>query len=278
MRNHRRHSICLLLFALVLPSTVRADLFSIQSQSSEIARIDPSTGAILDIFSMPVQAAGAPDALAYSGTTLYYTSFFLSEILLIDPTTGSSLGSIDSPGGIDALAFGTSSFGATLYASSPLNQVYLLDPTTGAVRGSFTPGTDITGGLAFNGATGTLFASESSGIRPPTIHELDAMTGALLNTFTLGLRNSFGLAFDGDRLFANNVLQQPSLVEFDPRTGAILNEFPFDGFPSGLAGAPLSAAPASEPTTLSLVLIGGWLLRRRRAVNAVRSSPASRAG
>ena len=67
-------------FLTLVATEASADIFVVNGESSSISRIDPDTGEVLNTIPTPVPTSPPADALAFSGTSLFYTKFYISEI------------------------------------------------------------------------------------------------------------------------------------------------------------------------------------------------------
>lgn len=247
-----------------------ADLFVVNSNGADtISRLDSNDGTILNTFPTPTFTPGFPaDGLAFSGDALFYTHFFAGSIFELDAETGAVLNSFGSPGSIDALAYGSTGLGPTLFGLAPdLDTIFLMDPLTGTVLSSLATPVQFVGGMDFNDVTGTLFVTDSSALAAPRAYELDPLTGMVLDSIPLNF-TSFGLGFDDGRLFVSQISgpYAGSILELDVASGSILHTFaaPTE-FPTGLAGGSL-AAPVGEPVSIALFALSlgiASLVRRR---------------
>src|SRR5262245_12290060 len=163
-------------------------LFSVSYANNRINEINPKTGALINSYAPPAVAqGGGGEGLALSATTLYYSTIDNSNIFALNPANGAVITSFPHPAtatvGIDALAFGPSSFGATLFALDYTNNVlFLLNPANGATFTSYTTAYDAIGGMDFNSVTGQLYISDVAGV----IRAVNPNTGAVINSFTTG--------------------------------------------------------------------------------------------
>ena len=230
-----------------LASTSHANLYSVTTGGINV--INPNTGALLNSFAAPVtpQTAGG-SGLAFSGTTLYYSTITSPSIYVINPASGAVSTSFLAPlTGIDALGYGTSSFGNTLFALDYTgNRLYWLNPIGGVAFKSVTLSFDAVGGIDFNTARGTLYVSDGTGV----IRELNPDDASILNSFTTGTFQT-GLGFVGGRMFTSS--QNGTLIEErNPLTGLVVGSFLS---PGGSAGA-LAGTPVPEPSAFSLLAFG----------------------
>jgi hypothetical protein len=159
------------------------------------------------------------------------------------------LGSFVRPataGGIDALGYGSTGFGQTLFALDyTANRLYLLNPLSGAQFTSFLLGFDAIGGIDFNHVTQRVFVSDTNG----TIRQLDPNTAAVLSTMTI-TPFQYGIGIVGNRLYTTN---STSIYERNSTTGAIINTFPVT---YQLVGALAGGPPVPEPQTVVMLVIG----------------------
>jgi outer membrane protein assembly factor BamB len=246
--------------ALLAPwrSCAAASLFGTVAGQKLIREFDADSGTLLNSFPFPpgigFNSVGG-DGLAYGGGDLFFASIDLTQkVHRLDPTTGAVRGTIVPPVGIfDALGYGQTTFGPTLFVNSVgFGRIYLLDPLTGAQRMFISPTISPNGGMDFSPTRGTLFVSGSNG----RVYEIEPTTGAVISSFATDGR-PYGIAFVGSRMFVSE--STPTRVtERDPATGAILHVVTTAGI-GGLAGREVP-----EPTTGLLILAGLATLRRRR--------------
>lgn len=253
---------------------VRAELlFALTHDNATISAHDADTGAILWDFPTPTTPqSGGGNGLAYSGSQLFMATIQEPIIYVIDPTTGDLIDQFNlanpqpttvlAP--IDALGYGHTSFGPTLFALNyTANNIHLLSPENGAVFDSYQlSGFDPVGGIDFNHVTSKLYVTDGAG----NVSIVDPETGALEETLAIGGGFRTGLGLVGDRLFLSN--QSTNLIEeFDPSSGlTAINSFVTASGPaSALAGGP----PVPEPATIALAACvaaaaTGCRLARRR--------------
>jgi hypothetical protein len=252
--------LCLALLALLAPwrSCAAVSLFWTVTGQTLIREFDADTGAVLNSFPFPpgigLNSVGG-DGLAMGGGDLFFASIDLNQkVLRLDPATGAVRGTIVPPIGIfDALGYGQTSFGPTLFVNSVVaGRIYLLDPLTGEHKTSYAPTFSPNGGMDFSPTRGTLFVSANDG----RVYEVESTTGAIISSFATDGR-AFGIAFVGSRMFLSE--SSPTRVtERDPSTGAILHIVTTTGI-GGLAGREVP-----EPASGQLILGGLALLCRRR--------------
>jgi outer membrane protein assembly factor BamB len=244
-----RASTVVIFLSSVTPSFAAA-LFAV-THDSRITEYDADTGAILNSFPtpFPLQSNGG-EGLAYSGSTLFYTTTVQPMVAAVDPATGAVLRTLNLAGvqynfGIDALGYGPSNFGNTLFALEFLaDRVRLINPLTGDEFANYFVNFDAVGGIDYDHATGTLYVSDATG----GIHILNPNTGAQLGSFaTPGFEYGVGLV--GNRLFTS---MDSTIVERDPLTGVVLHTFPTQ---HGLASA-LAGGPVPEPSSSSMSVLG----------------------
>ena len=246
--------------ALLLSGVAHAATTSLYAISgNSILELNPNTGATLGSFVPPVPPQGSGGSgLAFSGTELFYASIDNPSIYRLNSTNGTVLGSFARPAaatsGIDALGYGTTNFGQTLFALDyTANRLYLLNPLTGAQYANILLGFDAVGGIDFNHVTQTLFVSDTNG----NIRQLNPNTAAVLSTLPV-TPFQYGIGIVGNRLFTANITK---IYERNLTTGAILNTFPANySTIGGLAGGP----PVPEPQSFVLLLAGTTAFLGRR--------------
>ena len=226
---------------------------------SSIRELNPDTGATLGSFAAPVlPQSGGGSGLAFSGSELFYSSIDNPTIFRLNPTNGAVLGSFARPAaatGIDALGYGPTNFGQTLFALDyTSNALYLLNPLTGAQYTNFALSFDAIGGIDFNHVTQRIFVSDTNG----TIRQLNPNTAAVLSTITIN-PFQYGLGIIGNRLFTTN---GNSIYERDPNTGAVIATFPNPG--TGLIGGLAGGPAVPEPESVMLAAIGAVIFSCRR--------------
>ena len=220
-------------------------IFSVDGIDDTISTIDPDTGAVLRVIDTPVPAHNSGGSgLAYSGQSLYYANIDNRTIYEIDSITGDVTNTFIGPNGqIDALGFGTTSFGETLFSLQfgfGNARIHLVDPDTGALFSTVNTGLTLIGGMDYNPISGTLFVGEF-GIND-VLYELNPETGAVVNQFDAP-SGATGIGFDGPRLFVSD-READAIFELNPTNGDIINSFPSpDDSPGALAGGDLAVIP-----------------------------------
>ena len=163
------------------------------------------------------------------------------------------LGTFAHPQGgtIDALGFGATSYGATLFTlNHNTNRVSLLNPTTGALLATYVVTRDLIGGMDFHAGRNSLFVSGAGN----TVYELNPTSGAVLGSFHIGDSNAsfqVGVGIVEGRLFTAPQ-DIATISERDLATGAIINSF---ASPGGSVSA-LAGAYVPEPSSCMLATIG----------------------
>jgi len=165
--------------------------------------------------------------LTWDGSYLWTSSALADIIYKVDPSTGSIISSIASPG---TDPHGLTWDGIYLWnVDSSSKTIFQLDPTDGSIIASFqNPAiaaiSDNPHGLAFDGSNLWLAGSSIN-----TIFKLNPLNGDIIQSFDLGYSEggAWGLAWDGVNLWNSH----PRGVEFgvgflhsiDPATGNILS-------------------------------------------------------
>jgi hypothetical protein len=255
-----------------------ASLFSVTPGNGRINEINPDTGELLNSFPTPLKHQSYGSGLAFTGTELFFAQFDLPNIWRLDARTGAVLGTFVAPtvgpfraeSGIDALAYGHTSFGPTLFALEyAARKMHLWNPTSGTPFLSYLlpmvnqpPAGFPGGGLDFNSVDGTLILSYHSQ-DTSLLRKIDPQTGQLVSTFNPPQnrrRVVFGIGMVGGRLFTSND-NSASIDERDAVTGSVIRSFPSPGGPA----AALAGGPVPEPITARLAALGGSLVLFRPA-------------
>jgi DNA-binding beta-propeller fold protein YncE len=182
-----------------------------------------------------------------------------------DATTGAAINAnfITGEGGLGGslLLSGNDLFASTGNPSFILTIAEFNATTGAAINASFITG--VHGGeLALSG--NNLFVVNGN-----TVGEYDATTGAVINAnFITGLpQGGNALALSGNNLFVANEVAG-TVGEYDATTGAVINA----NFITGLIDpVDLVAAPVPEPSTWSMITVGGvallgMMLRKKRGI------------
>ena len=241
---------------------------------NRIKEFDADSGTVLNAFAPPVDIqVGGGNALAYSGTSLYYTTINSNDIYRLNPSSGQveQTFPVPAPVGtrVDALGCGYSNFGSTLFALDyEQNRIVLLNPLTGMEMSSYIVPFDAVGGLDYSPVRDSIYVSAGQANR---IYEINPNTGAILNSFSVEVTPMLtGIGLIGERLFTAQRNNSPTnfIIERDPVTGAALNSFVSDGgFASALAGDPNVPEP---PSLLHFgVAVVGSIFGRRRYGRAI---------
>jgi hypothetical protein len=238
-----------------------AVIYSVTFGNNRINKQDADTGASLQApFAPPAVAQnGGGNGLAASATELFYSTIDNQTIYRLNPATGAVLGSFLGPVlGIDALAYGPSNFGLTLFAQDyTANRMYLLNPTTGAQFTSYLMSFDAVGGIDFDPTTNLLWVTSSDA----NIRTLNPNTGAVVNTINIA-QEPFGVGIVDGRLFTGS---GTTISERNKTTGAVTNSFSS----VGASGIGALAGITPEPGTVGMiaVLAAPAALSRRRKKN-----------
>jgi outer membrane protein assembly factor BamB len=250
-------AVCLLSPRVAEAAGAADSLYAITA--NRISELDPNTGALLNSFLPPVPPqTGGGSGLAFSGSALYYASIDAATIYTLNPATGAVVNSFAAPAGlgIDALGYGPSSFGPTLFALQYTpNRLHLLNPTNGTAYTSLLLGFDAIGGVDFNHVTSQLLVGDQAGV----VRRLNPNTGAVLGSFPAG-QFQYGIGVVGSRVFTANI---STIFERNPSSGAVLNQFVN---PAVTPIGALAGGPIPEPGSLLLFIAGfALLLALRRA-------------
>ncbi|NNE68926.1 MAG: tandem-95 repeat protein [Rhodothermales bacterium] len=240
-----------------------APLFSVDSDTDLIYELDPYTGAVVRSFPTPVPShvpgGGAPDGLAYDGTTLYYTSGNASEtgmgysgltnrtIFYIDPNTGfvfdtMALPAAASPGDMNQAIDALASDGTFLYANRPADGIiYKINPASKIWSAIPLSGVQKVGGMGYNVHDGYLYISDST---TDTVHRIDPGTGASLGTWNYTPDGGIlGIDFVFNKMFVSLHGSPTEILEVSPLSGAVINRIPAPGMrTAALAGPPGSSS------------------------------------
>ncbi|MGH0036441.1 MAG: PQQ-binding-like beta-propeller repeat protein [Myxococcota bacterium] len=207
-----------------LLATPGGDLLAASNDLNRVYRLDPVSGAVIDIPIFGSSLAGAT-AVAYGPDGhLYVADESHGRLFRFDGATGARLWSTDwAPVVPRGLAFGSDGF---LYVSSRTDDAVLkIDPATGASLGPFASGSglDDPEALVF-GPGGDLYVASSGSDQ---ILRFDGTTGAFVSVFASDpdLPSPSGLVFGPDgHLYASN-LANAKILRFDGTTGASMGVF-----------------------------------------------------
>jgi len=233
------------------------------SNSSEdnVLRYDGVTGDFIDAF-VPRASGGlnGPQGLAFGpGGDLYVAGYNNNDgVRRYDGISGAFIGVFTKPTGslgtpID-LAFGPDGH---LYVHNQLDRNILqFHGGTGELIQAIVPNTYDTGPIAF-GPDDNLYMSARGG---DCVVRYDGRTGARIDTFipsgSGGLDQPFHLTFEGDYLYVVGC-QANGVFQYDASSGAFVRKFAGMNYAVGILFIP-------EPTTLSLLALGGLAVIRRR--------------
>ena len=175
-------------------------LYSIDSKSASINRVNLDTGELIGSFTPPIFCKPEGSCgLAYTGRSLFMSDSTDPERVIyeLSPVDGTIWNSFPSPSPkIDGLAYAD----GTLYALDFVgDHIFALDPLDGTVIATLEPGVDIVGGMAASG--GVLYASR---IRPSAIFSVDAETGDVLAEWASPVPLPTGLSAVEDRLYVGD--------------------------------------------------------------------------
>lgn len=232
--------------------------------------IDTGTGAAGLVNSFPSEFTQVT-AMAYDPISgnLYGISRITDSLIIIDPADASI--SVVGDLGIDAVAGGLAydvNSQTMYYAHIPSTldetSLYSINTSTGAATLIGLAGDPLTlNGLTFDPNSNTLYGSSGA---TGQLYTLNTSTGEATAVGALGIPDfgDHGLAYDAvnDILYISDAVNNPSLWTVNTSTGAASEV--------GTLGQPISALayenpiPVPEPVSLTLILLGGAVLLRRR--------------
>ncbi len=169
---------------------------------SQLFELNPVDGSVIKKITVPISAAGSAGT-AFDGTYLYFLHSSLDSVFKVDPDTGIVADTY-------VLNAGTTSFEGLAYMNGKL---YILDPflTSQILEYDLTTrqitkrmfvgaanGLDLSGGLAADPSSNTLYVSSTFG---DDIYIISASSGLRLGQFDSGHSFQEGLAVVGDELF-----------------------------------------------------------------------------
>jgi hypothetical protein len=111
-------------------------LWACAEQAAEIYRLDPNTGAVLNVIPAPAFGTPSPNSsdLAWDGQNLWHVDYGPAGIYKLDPSNGSVLATLPSPGPAPS---GISYFAGVLVVSDYMaDTIYVIDPANGNVLSS----------------------------------------------------------------------------------------------------------------------------------------------
>lgn len=167
--------------------------------ASEILRVDPVTGSVLDRIPAPVSGGGT--GLAWDGSSLWYTHDTGGgsplRIYKLSPSDGTVLSSFDAPyqGDSTGLAWdGThlwnTGFGGALYRLLP----------DGTQVSSIPAPNSIAEGLDYDLARGVLLHIDYNGV----FYEIDPASGNILFSVDAPGTRAYGVTFDGNNIWVSS--------------------------------------------------------------------------
>ena len=244
--------------------------------SSEVLRYDGTTGAFIDVFAS-AGGLSSPNGLRFGPDgNLYVSSEVSDNVLRYNGATGAFIDVFATGDGLDGprgLTFGPD--GNLYVAGRNDDDVRRYNGATGAFIDLFATGAgmDAPMGLTF-GADGNLYVSSTAS---DNVLRFNGATGAFIDEFVgpgaggpETVNGPQGLTFGPDgNLYVASALgggffppETKDVVRFDGTTGAFIDQFVPTA--SGGLAFPTFMLFVPEPTTLSLLALGGLLVIRRR--------------
>ncbi len=238
------------LAAILIPASVRAQLYVGDQGNNSVGTYDATTGAAVN--ANFITGLSSPQGLLLSGNSLFVTNFFgngsVGNVGTYNATTGTANNAslVTGLDGTDSVAL----FGNNLFVSNIGGTIGEYNATTGAaINANFITGIGNPQGIALFGSN--LLIADSNSNR---VLEYDALTGILINgNFITGLNGPSMLAVMGNSLFVSNfgTGTDGTVGKYKATTGAAINAA---FIPSGL-NAPDGLAVAGNK--LYVVNFGG---------------------
>ncbi|MFG0304674.1 MAG: hypothetical protein ACF8Q5_00520 [Phycisphaerales bacterium JB040] len=260
----RTHVLTLSLCAApALASRAPAGLYSIDNETSTLARIDPATGAATTVGAVDAFVGGLTydprsGMLLATRRNLTDTDWFDDDLVAIDPPTGATtvIGSLGIKS-VSSLAYDPTT--ATLYGHSDVEDSLLtIDTESGEVQIIGPTGHDGMPAMVFDPDSRRLFGATT--LAGAALHEIDTRTGAATELFPFeGFSRVFGMAVDPrtETLYAVYARGGFLLsIDVEARTTSVVAPFDNDTWFTSLAYVPTPGAAV----TLGL----GTLLASRR--------------
>lgn len=222
-----------------------------------IERFNPTTGQSLGILT-GVNYTIAPNKMAFGDDGNLYFSSGLSDVLKVDPLTGSILGSYDAPNNPIGIALK----GDMLFVGSVSGGIQTFNTTTGQSTGLFSAQPSVLIDLAF-APDGNLYGVDSNQV------SVFAPDGSLVNQFDVSSASAVTFGEDGNLyILAGESILRYSLDGTFLNTVASLND---SLTYTDLAFEPSVGVPEPSPMFTTLLIGGsaiGLAWKKQRKKNA----------
>ena len=168
-------------------------------------QIDDGTGSVLNSFVSPFLS---PNGVAFDGAMVWHSAF-ASELVLMNPSTGTSVRTIPAPGngnprGLEVVDGSLWVVDANNY---PEDAIYLLDPSDGSVQGAYLPSGAAFGMIYGFAHDGTRFWL--SDLDTAKIHTIQFEDGLV---FYDGFESGDGMMWSGAGLLCGSTPPPPGVV------------------------------------------------------------------
>ena len=224
-----------------------ADIWVANAASTNVTKLQASTGAVLGTYSVGF----SPGEIAFDGANIWVVNTASNNVTKLAASTGAVLGTFNVGSFPVGIAFDGADIWVANYSS---NSVTKLLASTGAVLGTYSVGTNPYG-VAADGAN-IWVANQGSG----TVTKLLASTGAVLGTYNAGASPDF-VAFDGTNIWVTNPYAN-AVTKLLAATGAVVGTFNVGTQPLHLAfdGANIWVANNGSGSVTKLLATTGAVL------------------
>lgn len=249
-------------------------LVGIEIRSDKLFRIDKQTGAITEI-----------GPIGYDGVTgLWYDTprnrligvdVASDQLLQINPFTGASSVmvdlAVDNLAGIfvhpDTGVFYSMQNVANFLSDVETDRLVTIDPSTGMITDVGETGFRNMGNLAFDPASGTVYATDSSFTRQLVTIDLATGQGTPVGYMGSDFYGPVGLTFDtANQSLIGSEIETPRLIRIDINTGdaSLIAPLPFARVQFGSIRSLAFVPVVPEPATSVLAIFGVGMFSKRR--------------